>query len=205
MKPCSLDLVSGSRSRVPIWYRSQVDFVLSQHEEFESYEDEALKDSFMAFVEELKSSETYDDRRITLLCCLSILVEAGYRTINMLPHGAQIMAALYLFDGDITEVSTGEGKTFICSLVAILKSLDNNDGTVILTSNISLAREAVEKLTPLYLWVGISVSWSQDSETLTFNEEADELKRVYRADVVYSNAEDHVFVWLNDKHDAVSI
>ena len=78
----------------------------------------------------------------------------------------QVFAALLscrdIKKGKLVQINTGEGKTTITSIVAVLKSLQNDSFVDIITSNDILAEEAVKSRDGFYALFGKSVSHNKD-------------------------------------------
>src|SRR5215813_5196759 len=75
--------------------------------------------------------------------------EAGRRFLNMRHFDVQLIGGLVLHDGKIAEMKTGEGKTLVATLPAVLNALAGR-GVHIVTVNDYLARRDAEWMSPLY-------------------------------------------------------
>ncbi|MBM4409347.1 MAG: preprotein translocase subunit SecA, partial [Chloroflexi bacterium] len=82
--------------------------------------------------------------------------EAMQRTLAMRHFDEQLIGATVLHQGRIAEMKTGEGKTLIAPLAAILNSLSGR-GTHIVTVNDYLARRDAQWMGPVYHFLGVSV------------------------------------------------
>ena len=73
--------------------------------------------------------------------------EAMKRTMGMRQYDVQLMGALALHQGRIAEMRTGEGKTFIPTLAAVLNGLTGR-GAHVVTVNDYLARRDAQWMGP---------------------------------------------------------
>ena len=116
-------------------------------------------------------------RALAIINRANVIVD-GYQLRDV-----QVFAALLACrdkkNGKLLQINTGEGKTTITSIVAVLKSLQHDAFVDIMTSNDILAKEAVESREGFYALFGKSVSHNQDE-----NYEKS-LKKCYACDIVY--------------------
>src|SRR5260370_10635012 len=82
--------------------------------------------------------------------------EAGRRFLNMRHFDVQLIGGLVLHDGKIAEMKTGEGKTLVATLPAVLNALAGR-GVHIGTVNDYLARRDAEWMSPLYPALGLTL------------------------------------------------
>src|SRR5258708_36666429 len=75
--------------------------------------------------------------------------EAGRRFLNMRHFDVQLIGGIVLHEGKISEMKTGEGKTLVATLPAVLNALAGR-GVHIVTVNDYLARRDAEWMSPLY-------------------------------------------------------
>lgn len=129
--------------------------------------------------------------RNKILHAMAIARRASTFILGMSYYDVQLMGALALFDGCITEMKTGEGKTLTCS-AAVVSNFVLNTRTHVATANEYLAQRDQQTLEPLYTFLGISSSFCVSSMEKTAKREA------YKADVVYSTAQELGFDFLRD-------
>ena len=136
-----------------------------------------------------------------LVPCFALVREAGRRKLGLRHFDVQLIGGMVLHEGKIAEMKTGEGKTLVATLPAVLNSLAGR-GVHIITVNDYLARRDAEWMAPLYhalgLKVGVIVSDLADGDR--------ELS--YRADVTYGTNNEYGFDYLRDNmkydiHDCV--
>src|SRR6187397_334734 len=82
--------------------------------------------------------------------------EAMKRTLGMRHFDVQLIGGAVLHQGRIAEMRTGEGKTLVAPLAAILNSLAGR-GVHIVTVNDYLARRDPQWMGPIYHFLGVSV------------------------------------------------
>jgi len=135
--------------------------------------------------------------------------EAMKRTMGMRQYDVQLMGAIALHQGKIAEMRTGEGKTFIPTLAAVLNGLSGR-GAHIVTVNDYLARRDAQWMGPAYRFLGLSVGViTHDTSYLfepgfpTTDERLMNLKPVtrreaYAADITYGTNNEFGFDYLRD-------
>jgi preprotein translocase subunit SecA len=135
--------------------------------------------------------------------------EAMKRTMGMRQYDVQLMGAIALHQGKIAEMRTGEGKTFIPTLAAVLNGLSGR-GAHIVTVNDYLARRDAQWMGPAYRFLGMSVGViTHDTSYLfepgfpTTDERLMNLKPVtrreaYAADITYGTNNEFGFDYLRD-------
>src|SRR5262245_51055505 len=82
--------------------------------------------------------------------------EAMKRTLGMRHFDVQLMGAAVLHQGKIAEMRTGEGKTLVAPLAAVLNSLSGR-GVHVVTVNDYLARRDPQWMGPVFHFLGLSV------------------------------------------------
>src|SRR6202042_1968605 len=84
--------------------------------------------------------------------------EAGRRTKNMRHFDVQILGGIVLHRGNIAEMVTGEGKTLVATLPAVLNAIEGK-GVHVVTVNDYLARRDCEWMSPIYQAMGLTASY----------------------------------------------
>ena len=135
--------------------------------------------------------------------------EAMKRTMGMRQYDVQLLGAIVLHQGKISEMRTGEGKTFIPTLAAVLNGLTGH-GAHIVTVNDYLARRDAQWMGPAYHFLGLSVGViAHDTSYLfepgypTTDERLINLRPVtrreaYAADITYGTNNEFGFDYLRD-------
>src|SRR5260221_10357136 len=117
--------------------------------------------------------------------------KAGRRFLNMRHFDVQLIGGLVLHDGKISEMKTGEGKTLVATLPAVLNALAGR-GVHIVTVNDYLARRDAEWMSPLYRGLGMSIG-------VIVNDLDDAQRRAaYGADITYGTNKQCRFHYLRD-------
>src|SRR6201984_968218 len=117
--------------------------------------------------------------------------EAGRRFLNMRHFDVQLIGGLVLHDGKISEMKTGEGKTLVATLPAVLNALAGR-GVHIVTVNDYLARRDAEWMSPLYRALGLSVG------VIVHDLDDDQRRAAYGADITYGTNNEFGFDYLRD-------
>jgi preprotein translocase subunit SecA len=82
--------------------------------------------------------------------------EAMRRTLGMRQYDVQLLGGMVLHQGKIAEMKTGEGKTFLPTLAAVLNSTTGR-GVHVVTVNDYLARRDAQWMGPVFHFLGVSV------------------------------------------------
>jgi preprotein translocase subunit SecA len=135
--------------------------------------------------------------------------EVSRRRLGMRPFDVQIMGAVVLHEGRISEMRTGEGKTLVAPLAAALNAMSGR-GVHVVTVNDYLAKRDPQWMGPIYHGLGLSVGIVQHDTAFIFDPEyrpSDErllhLRPVpraeaYAADVTYATNNELGFDYLRD-------
>jgi preprotein translocase subunit SecA len=121
----------------------------------------------------------------------ALVREAGRRFLKMRHFDVQLIGGMVLHEGKIAEMKTGEGKTLVATLPAVLNALAGR-GVHIVTVNDYLARRDAEWMSPLYRALGLSVG-------VIVNDLDDAQRRAaYGADITYGTNNEFGFDYLRD-------
>ena len=124
---------------------------------------------------------------------LALSAEAIRRTLGVGLYDVQLLAASALSTNCVVEMETGEGKTFVAAVGAILGALLGRPAHVS-TPNAYLAKRDYEQLLPAFRALGISAGLLPESEV------TDEKKRqAYECDVTYGTGYEFGFDYLRDQ------
>lgn len=118
------------------------------------------------------------------------------RVLNITPNSTQLVAALFLADGDVVELGTGEGKTIVAMLASYLRVLYGH-GVDIGTTNDYLARRDYHWMGPMYQALGINIGLVLSTTPRK------KRKEEYKKRVVYVTIHELGFDYMND-HLALS-
>lgn len=109
---------------------------------------------------------------------VAFIRECGARSLNLTAYDEQILGVLALVDGAIAEMATGEGKTLVAPIAAIVHHWCGRK-VHISTANEYLAQRDAQAMFPLYQFVGLKVGVRRSTHS------DDVTQGVYSCDVVY--------------------
>ena len=121
----------------------------------------------------------------------ALVREACPRTLGMRPFDVQVMAGVALHQRKLVQLATGEGKTLVAVLPAVLDALEGK-GVHVLTANDYLARRDAEWMGPAYQFFGLRAGYVQQGMSIPERQEA------YAADITYLTAKEAGFDYLRD-------
>ena len=123
---------------------------------------------------------------------LAAIREASSRTTGLNPYIVQLIGALALHQGYLAEMATGEGKTLVAGLAAVLHGWTGLPCHVI-TVNDYLAQRDADWLRPLYDYCGVSVG------SVTGQMDPAARHRAYGQDVTYVTSKEILADFLRDR------
>ncbi|MBD5403693.1 MAG: preprotein translocase subunit SecA [Treponema sp.] len=140
------------------------------------------------FKKRLSNGETLDD---ILPEAFALAREAAFRVLGERAYDVQIMGAIVLHSGRITEMKTGEGKTLMCVPAVYLNSLAGK-GVHVVTVNDYLAKRDADWMRPVYAYMGQTVG------SILSNMDNDTRKASYNCDITYGTNNEFGFDYLRD-------
>jgi len=159
-------------------------------EQIQKLDDEALKAKTDEFKAELKAGTSPEN---ILPEAFAVVREAAKRNVGMRHFDVQLIGGKVLYDGKITEMATGEGKTLVATLAAYLVYLTGRKVHIV-TVNDYLAKRDAEWMGPAYKALGLTVGAIQaDMDTM-----GDERKGQYACDITYGTNNEFGFDYLRD-------
>ena len=172
--------------------------------EVKALPDEELKTRFAALKaevqEQLKDADPSEPSYKELLQkaldpaivpAFALVREAGRRFLSMRHFDVQLIGGIVLHEGKIAEMKTGEGKTLVATLPAVLNAL-TGCGVHIVTVNDYLARRDAEWMSPLYRALGLSVG------VIVHDLDDEQRRAAYGADLTYGTNNEFGFDYLRD-------
>tara|TARA_B100000945_G_scaffold94814_1_gene74072 strand:+ start:243 stop:2729 length:2487 start_codon:yes stop_codon:yes gene_type:complete len=117
--------------------------------------------------------------------------EASQRTLGLRHFDCQLVGGLVLNDGNIAEMKTGEGKTLVATLPAVLNALKGQK-VYIVTVNDYLAERDANWMRPIYEYFGLKVS------SLTSAQSFNDKKESYDSNIIYCTSSELGFDYLRD-------
>ena len=115
--------------------------------------DENFPSKTLEFKSKIKNGTSLDE---LLPEAYALAREAARRTINERPFDVQLLSAIVLHQGKISEQKTGEGKTLAATMPVYLNSLLEK-GVHVVTVNDFLAKRDSEWMGKIYKFLGMSV------------------------------------------------
>jgi len=156
--------------------------------EFETLSDEGLKEKTAEYVQRVANGEALDD---LLPEAFANCREAAKRALGLRAFDVQLMGGMFLHQGNIAEMKTGEGKTLVATFPAYLNALTKR-GVHIVTVNDYLARRDSEWMGKVFNALGMTcgVVYPQQPEP--------EKKEAYACDITYATNNELGFDYLRD-------
>ncbi len=121
----------------------------------------------------------------------AVVRETGKRILSMRHFDVQLVGGLALHQGNIAEMTTGEGKTLVATLPAYLNAL-TGDGVHIVTVNDYLAKRDREWMGPLFEFLGLSVG------VILHDLDSRARHEAYHCDITYGTNNEFGFDYLRD-------
>ena len=169
-------------------YSKIVDAVNSLEENMSVLTDEGLGNITYDLKEKYCNGIPLD---VLLPTAFAAVREASKRKISIRHYDVQLMAGIALYNCEIIEKKTGEGKTPAGVLPAYLNAI-TGDGVHIITVNDYLAKRDAEWMSPVFEALNMTVGCVCGSSS------DEERKRAYNADVTYGTNNEFGFDYLRD-------
>ena len=168
--------------------RPLVDQINALEVEFETLSDEALIIKTKDLGDRAKAGETLES---LLPEAFANCREAAKRALGLRAFDVQLMGGVFLHQGNIAEMKTGEGKTLVATFPAYLNALTGK-GVHIVTVNDYLARRDSDWMSKVYGALGLTtgVVYPQQPD--------DEKAAAYACDVTYATNNELGFDYLRD-------
>jgi preprotein translocase subunit SecA len=166
----------------------QAAYIATLEPDFQRLSDGELQAKTDEFKERLANGETLED---ILFEAFAAVREARIRDSDQRIFDVQMMGGIVLHEGDIAEMKTGEGKTFVASLPLYLNALEGN-GVHLVTVNDYLAQRDAEWNRGVYERLGVTVSFIESMMSFEARKEA------YAADITYGTNSEFGFDYLRD-------
>ncbi len=181
--------VFGSRNeRLIKKYSARADNVSSLEESLASLSNVDLKAKTGYLKTKLQEGASLDS---LLVEAFAVCREASRRVLEMRHFDVQLIGGMALFDGKISEMRTGEGKTLVATLPAYLVALSGK-GVHIVTVNDYLAKRDAEWMGKIYEFLGLSVGVTISG--MSQKEKA----AAYASDITYGTNNEYGFDYLRD-------
>jgi preprotein translocase subunit SecA len=174
--------------------KKQADYITSLEPEFEALSDAELAAKTPEFRERIERGEAPED---LIFEAYAAVREAFKRSMGVRLFDVQLMGGIVLHEGDIAEMKTGEGKTFVAVQPLYVNAL-NGSNVHLVTVNDYLAKRDAEWTRPVWEALGMRVGHIENM--MPFRER----REAYAADVTYGTNSEFGFDYLRDNM-AVSI
>jgi preprotein translocase subunit SecA len=168
--------------------RSQAEYIATLEPEFEKLSDEELKGKTAEFRQRIANGEALED---ILFEAYANVREAFKRAMGVRLFDVQMMGGIVLHEGDIAEMKTGEGKTFVATMPLYLNSL-TGENVHLVTVNDYLAKRDPNWVKPAYDMLGVRAGFIQN--LMPFSERTE----AYAADITYGTNSEFGFDYLRD-------
>ncbi len=150
--------------------------------------DDELSAKTTEFRDRLAGGETLDD---LLVEAFAVVREASIRVTGMRHFDVQLIGGIVLFQGQIAEMKTGEGKTLASTLPVYLAALAGK-GAHVVTVNDYLASRDASEMGEIYTFLGMSTG------VIVHDMDDVARKEAYGADVTYGTNNEFGFDYLRD-------
>ncbi|MDF3414938.1 preprotein translocase subunit SecA [Sulfitobacter sp. M57] len=156
--------------------------------EFEKLSDEGLKAKTEELATRARGGESLDD---LLPEAFANCREAARRTLGLRAFDTQLLAAIFLHQGNISEQKTGEGKTLTAALAAYLNALPGK-GVHVVTVNEYLVQRDADWMGKVFAALGLKTGAAISGMSNEAKREA------YACDITYATNNELGFDYLRD-------
>ncbi|WP_170443902.1 preprotein translocase subunit SecA [Ruegeria arenilitoris] len=172
--------------------RPLVEKINALEPEFEKLSDDDLKAKTEELRKRANEGEGLDD---LLPEAFANVREGAKRALGLRAFDVQLMGGIFLHQGNIAEMKTGEGKTLVATFPAYLNALTGK-GVHVVTVNEYLAKRDAEWMSNVFGALGMTtgVIWSGQPDA--------EKKAAYACDITYATNNELGFDYLRDNMKA---
>ncbi|MGY3438578.1 MULTISPECIES: preprotein translocase subunit SecA [unclassified Marinovum] len=172
--------------------RPLVEQINALEPEFEALSDDGIKQKTAELAERAKGGEALD---ALLPEAFANCREAAKRALGLRAFDVQLMGGIFLHQGNIAEMKTGEGKTLVATFPSYLNALTGK-GVHIVTVNDYLAKRDAEWMSKVYAALGMTTGvvypWQSEQEK----------HDAYNCDITYATNNELGFDYLRDNMKA---
>ena len=165
-----------------------VDEINALEPAMEALSDDELKAQTEKFREQLAAGKTLAD---LLVPAFAAVREGSKRATGMRHFDVQLIGAMMLNRGSISEMRTGEGKTLVATLAVYLNALEGK-GVHLVTVNDYLASRDAEWMGKIYGFMGMTTG------VIVHGLDDEERKAAYACDITYGTNNEFGFDYLRD-------
>ncbi len=176
----------------------QASYIGTLEPEFQALSDAELRAKTTEFRERLGNGAELEE---VLFEAYAAVREARMRESQQRMFDVQMMGGIVLHEGDVAEMKTGEGKTFVASLALYLNALPTvttpdgrvlGQGVHLVTVNDYLAQRDAEWNRGVYERLGLSVAFIETMQS------PEDRAAAYEADITYGTNSEFGFDYLRD-------
>ena len=165
-----------------------VESINALEKDFSVLSDSEISSKTKEFKERLEKGETLD---MLLPEAFANCREAAKRALGLRAFDVQLLGGIFLHQGNISEMKTGEGKTLVATFPAYLNALVGK-GVHIVTVNDYLAKRDADWMSKVYTALGMTIG-------VVYPQQGDEEKQeAYSCDITYATNNELGFDYLRD-------
>ncbi|MCV2872512.1 preprotein translocase subunit SecA [Defluviimonas sp. WL0050] len=168
--------------------RPLVEKINALEPEYEKFSDEEIKKKTEELANRVQQGESLDS---VLVEAFANCREGAKRALGLRAFDVQLMGGIFLHQGNISEMKTGEGKTLVATFPAYLNALSGK-GVHIVTVNDYLAKRDAEWMGKVYSQLGMTTGVVYPFQ------DAEEKRTAYKADITYATNNELGFDYLRD-------
>ncbi|MDP3958918.1 MAG: preprotein translocase subunit SecA [Pseudorhodobacter sp.] len=168
--------------------RPVIDKINALEPEYQALSDDGIKAKTADFKARVAAGESLD---ALLPEAFANCREAARRALGLRAFDVQLMGGIFLHEGNIAEMKTGEGKTLVATFPAYLNALAGKGVHVVTVNDYLAKRDAAwmgKVYTALGMTTGVVYPYQPDAEK----------KEAYRADITYATNNELGFDYLRD-------
>ncbi len=189
--------------------RKRVKKINELADKYKKMSDAKLKDQTNVLKKRLEKGESLDD---ILNDAFAVVREAATRTLGQRHFDVQMIGAMVLHEGNVSEMKTGEGKTLVATLPVYLNALEGK-GVHVVTVNDYLAQRDAGWMAEVYNFLGLSTGVIVPDESFVYDKKYKNEKHfdkrmhhlkpatrreAYEADITYGTNNEYGFDYLRD-------
>ena len=139
-------------------YQSLIDQINILENNFKTLSDSELRDKSFKLTKKYEDNQNLDS---LVAESFALTREASSRTLGLRHFDVQLIGGLVLNNQEIAEMKTGEGKTLVATLPAVLNAMTKK-GVQIVTVNDYLANRDQVSMGQVYRFLGLDTGLIQD-------------------------------------------
>ena len=162
-----------------------------QEEHFAKMSDDELRSMILRYRKADHSRDNKYAKERLLVNVFAIVREASKRVLGLRHFDVQLLGGIFLNEGYISEMQTGEGKTLVATCPAVYNAVIGNKVHII-TVNEYLSARDFQKMGPLYAFLGLSTG------LVISNMQPYQKLMSYNCDIIYATNNELGFDYLRD-------